>query len=141
MINQLSNYNVTPLVKLETQFLRDVATYLNNAGARVANGSFGTVYFSVINRFYSVFQNNKPMAEIKYIAQLYQKKLLEKQEEALSLSPNTLYVFAAGNNGLNNDINIFTPANVNKENAITVAATVGRTHLPQFSCYGKIRYT
>ncbi len=137
LIKQISNYNVTPLAEVETQFLRDVATYLDKVGARVANGSFGTVYFSVINRFYTVFQNSRPIAEIKYIAQLYQKKLLEKQEEALSLSPNTLYVFAAGNNGLDNDVNIFTPANVNKDNAITVAATVDRNHLPEFSCYGK----
>lgn len=137
LIKNLSNYNVMPLVQLETEFLREVAAYLNKSGARVANGSFGTVYSAVINRFLGVFHNSKPMTEIKYIAKTYQQQLLMMQEQALMTSPKTLYVFAAGNSGLDNDVHIFTPANVDTENAITVAATVGRNHLPDFSCYGK----
>jgi subtilisin family serine protease len=76
------------------------------------------------------------MSEVKYISGLYQKSLLKEQEEVLSQSPKTLFVFAAGNSGYDNDRRIFTPANVSIDNSITVAATVDRKALPKFSCYG-----
>ncbi len=46
-------------------------------------------------------------------------------------------MFAAGNSGSSNDEHIFTPGNVDIDNALTVTATIDRDALPKFSCFGK----
>ena len=52
-------------------------------------------------------------------------------------SPRTLFVFAAGNDGTNNDKYPTSPANIDSPNSISVAATLDRSKLASFSNYGK----
>jgi len=134
--NDLLAYNVKNIVKEDVIDLIETVLYLKDNNVRVANGSFGTPFEAVINRFLTMRQYRMGMSEVKYISGLYQKSLLKEQEEVLSQSPRTLFVFAAGNSGYDNDRRIFTPANVSIDNSITVAATVDRKALPKFSCYG-----
>jgi cell wall-associated protease len=61
---------------------------------------------------------------------------LEETKKFLSSAPNTLFVFAAGNEGSNNDEVPSSPTNVDAENKISVAATLGDQALANFSCYG-----
>jgi subtilisin family serine protease len=49
---------------------------------------------------------------------------------------NTLFVFASGNDGTNNDSLPVSPANIKLGNTITVAATLGGEKLATFSNYG-----
>src|SRR5690606_10906985 len=51
-------------------------------------------------------------------------------------APNTLFVLAAGNDGMDNDRFPTAPANVKLDNAITVAATMNNEDLASFSNYG-----
>lgn len=132
----LLSYNIKNIAREDIKDLEETVLYLKSNNVRVANGSFGTPYEAVINRFLAMRAYRMSMSEIKYISKLYQKELLKKQEETLQLSKETLFVFAAGNSGYDNDSRIFTPANVNIDNALTVAATIDRDALPKFSCYG-----
>ncbi len=51
-------------------------------------------------------------------------------------APNTLFVFAAGNEGNNNDVSASYPCNVPAENVVCVAATDQNDALASFSNYG-----
>lgn len=132
----IQSYYLTNVAKGDVEDLKQTVLYLRNNEIRVANGSFGTPYEAVINRFQMMHAYGHQLSEIKYMAKLYQKELLIQQKETLLLSPETLFVFAAGNSGYNNDKHIFTPANIDSHNSLTVAATIDRRALPSFSCYG-----
>ena len=136
-IKEIKNYQLKNVALGDVEDLEETVLYLKENNIRVANGSFGTPYEAVINRFLTLRTYGHHMSEIKYISRLYQIELLKAQEETLSLSPKTLFVFAAGNSGYNNDTKIFTPANVQIDNALTVAATIDRSALADFSCYGE----
>ena len=51
-------------------------------------------------------------------------------------APDTLFIVAAGNDNSNNDIRPDYPANIESDNKIVVAATVGYKSLAEFSNYG-----
>lgn len=55
---------------------------------------------------------------------------------AIDQSATTLFVFAAGNDNSDNDVIPVNPANHGSENGLTVAATVGRSSLADFSNFG-----
>jgi subtilisin family serine protease len=59
-----------------------------------------------------------------------------KASEAINKAPNTVFVFAAGNDGSNNDEVPVSPAGVQSDAVISVAATNGLTGLASFSNYG-----
>jgi subtilisin family serine protease len=67
---------------------------------------------------------------------LFLETQLGEMKKFVSLSPNTLFVFAAGNDGLNNDIFPTSPTNVIAENKISVAATISDQSLANFSNFG-----
>jgi subtilisin family serine protease len=60
----------------------------------------------------------------------------QKASEAINKAPNTVFVFAAGNDGNNNDEIPVSPAGVQSDVVISVAATNGLTGLASFSNYG-----
>jgi len=134
--NDILSYNIKNIAKEDITDLLETVLYLKEKSVRVANGSFGTPYEAVINRFLAMRAYRMSMSEIQYVSRLYQKEILNLQEKTLQASPATLFIFAAGNSGYDNDKRIFTPANVNIDNSITVAATVDDKALPKFSCYG-----
>ena len=51
-------------------------------------------------------------------------------------SKNTLWVFAAGNDGTNNDQLPSSPTNIQADNVISVAATIGFDVIAPFSNFG-----
>jgi hypothetical protein len=51
-------------------------------------------------------------------------------------APETLFVFAAGNDGMNNDLYGTSPANIKADNVITVGATYKNEFFAPFSNYG-----
>jgi len=57
-------------------------------------------------------------------------------EDAIAAHPNTLFVFAAGNENSNNDVTPDYPCNFSLPNVICVAASDQNDHLATFSNYG-----
>ena len=60
----------------------------------------------------------------------------QAQSDAITDNPNTLFVFAAGNDGTNNDVSPHFPCNYTASNLICVAATDNTDTLADFSNYG-----
>ncbi len=132
---------LTALAQQQTKVYVEIGAYINGTKADVMNGSFGTSYAAisgVINQLYKTFfKKDATPEELKIYTDHFFKVNLEETKKFLSAAPNTLFVFAAGNEGSNNDEVPSSPTNVEAENKISVAATLGDSAIATFSCYGE----
>ena len=128
------------LAKQQAVVYSEIGTYLKGAKADVMNGSFGTSYAAisgVITQLYKgIFKKDPTAEELKKYTDAYFVAAVKESEAFLKASPATLFIFAAGNDGSNNDVYPTTPTNVVGENKISVAATLGDQALANFSNYG-----
>jgi subtilisin family serine protease len=128
------------LAKQQATVFAEIGTYLKSTNADVMNGSFGTSYEAmsgVIGKLYeSIFKKAPTAEELKTYTDHYFTIALTETQGFLKASPKTLFVFAAGNDGSNNDLSPTTPTNVVGENKISVAATLADQSLANFSNYG-----
>ena len=119
----------------------ETVNYVHNHKVDVANGSFGLGFpdgLKIVNEVYKYLHDNEEPSRddlIKYTA-FFMFTLVEEGKKVAESAPNTLFVFAAGNDGLDNDFFPASPTNIAADNVISVAATFGRTELAQFSNYG-----
>ncbi|MCB9095010.1 MAG: S8 family serine peptidase [Halobacteriovoraceae bacterium] len=129
------------LAELQTGMLESAFSYVGTQEVRVVNGSFGTSYHAIkkiTDLVYLVLFQKKPNDEQSLkTASIFFKMQLNKLSSVLNKYPNTLFVFAAGNDGSNNDIYPASPANVNLPNVITVGATIDYVKLAKFSNFGE----
>jgi hypothetical protein len=75
-------------------------------------------------------------AETEEYAKELVTAMIAESKKFVGAATNTLFVFAAGNDGSNNDQLPVSPANVEAENKIVVAATLGTEKLASFSNHG-----
>ncbi len=131
---------LTALAQQQTKVYVEIGGYINGTKADVMNGSFGTSYDAisgVISQLYKTFFKKDPTKEeLKMYTDHFFAVNLQETKKFLAAAPNTLFVFAAGNEGSNNDEVPSSPTNVEAENKISVAATLGDQALANFSCYG-----
>lgn len=117
-----------------------VTRFLENHIADVANGSFGAPFKKIQDISDAIFKDvykQDPTDEESFKGAYYlQYYILKNYENLIPRSSKTLFVFAAGNDGLNNDVYPFTPSNVDVGNSISVAATFGTAAIAKFSNYG-----
>ena len=137
-----------PLVKMllgmmasrQTTMLTDVGKYVATVKADVANGSFGTSVAAVkpiVAQLVAQFTGAEPTPEdLDEYSIYFVSEIVKGSQAFVDASPNTLFVFAAGNDGTDNDVFPTSPANVKTENTIAVAATVGVRELASFSNTG-----
>lgn len=128
------------LAKQQSATFSEIGRYINGTKASVMNGSFGTSYDAisgVISQLYKgIFKKDPTAEELKSYVDHYFVIAVEQTQAFTKAAPNTLFVFAAGNDGSNNDVKPTTPTNVVAENKISVAATLGNQALATFSNYG-----
>lgn len=131
---------LTALAQQQTKVYVEIGSYIQGAKADVMNGSFGTSYDAisgVIAQLYKTFFKKDPTPEeLKTYTNHFFAVNLQETKKFLAAAPNTLFVFAAGNEGSNNDEVPSSPTNVEAENKISVAAALGDQALATFSCYG-----
>lgn len=128
------------LGSMKAKELKDFALYMKQADARVANCSWGASY-EVLHEAVKgiadkIFGRTLPDYDYDVYTTMLLTKLNNKGERMIDHSPNTLFVFAAGNDGEDNDIRPGYPSNMESDNVITVAATVDDIELASFSNYG-----
>ena len=132
-LNQLAKSQMTTMVV--------IASYLKGHKVDVVNGSFGTGYSQAAMIagvvFKGIFWREAKQEELHEATMHFMGALLEQGKLMLQEAPDTLFVFAAGNDGSNNDDFPISPANIVEENRISVAATYKRLALAPFSNYGQ----
>lgn len=128
------------LAQQQAILFQDIGRYVHNTRADVVNGSFGTPYAAIealIGTIFETFYKRKATPEeAKKFAMLFLNTQLTEMKKFLAAAPNTLFVFAAGNDGSNNDIYPSTPTNVVADNKISVAASIADQSLANFSNFG-----
>ena len=131
---------LSALAGQQMTMLEEIAVYVNDHGAQVANGSFGTGYNQakmITDNLFKVFFFRSPDAEESdMVSKYFLNELISFGKNMVAAAPNTLFVFAAGNDGSNNDEFPTSPTNVQAENVISVAATYKRDFIAPFSNYG-----
>ena len=127
------------LAKRQVSRLVKVGHYNAAVQADVANGSFGISVRAaapiVGNILMKILEEPTQEDLAKYTLH-FMRELIVNAQDFVEASPKTLYVFASGNDGTNNDRFPVSPANVARANTISVAATVGSHTLARFSNYG-----
>jgi cell wall-associated protease len=128
------------LAKQQMKMLVEVANYAGNNGAIVANGSFGTGFTQakmIVEMLFKTVVGREPNeGEVEEIARHFMNAMVFEGRKMVQASANTLFVFAAGNDGTNNDLYPTSPANIDAPNVISVAATFERNDIATFSNFG-----
>jgi len=128
------------IAQQQGSLLTTVGKYAAALKSNVANGSFGTsvpaVSPTVAGLLPQLLGHNPSAAETQAYSIYLVQQIIEVSKDFVAASPNTLFVFAAGNDGTDNDSLPTSPANVKADNTIAVAATLGTTSLATFSSYG-----
>ena len=132
---------LTKLAQTQMLLLEEIAYYVGQHKADVANGSFGTGFDQakmITNTLFKVFFFKSPNEEESYkAASIFMKALLEQGKVMVAQAPATLFVFAAGNSAMDNDKFPTSPTNIIADNVISVAATYNYEYLAPFSNYGE----
>lgn len=118
----------------------EIGQFVGLHKADIANGSYGTSFESAMGlviQYFPVFVGRMGTeAEYIELAKVFMNAQVKAGQEFVAAAPNTLFVFAAGNDSTNNDEFPFSPANIKADNVITVAATYQDEFLAPFSNYG-----
>lgn len=138
--NPLAQFFLKMLAQRQAELLVTVGKFVGAAKADVANGSFGTSVKAVAPILAGVLKNilgHEPSEEEKQAyAEFFVREIITASQAFTDAAKNTLFVFAAGNDGTDNDKLPVSPANIKQANTIAVAATNGLTALASFSNYG-----
>lgn len=132
---------VVQLAEMQAQGMQPIGQYLKRNKVEVANCSYGTGYpqaEAIAKQLLSkLFLFSPPKKDIDKVARNFINAMNENQKKYyIDAAPNTLFVFAAGNDGLSNDDFPSAPNNIIADNIISVAATDGVSSLATFSNYG-----
>lgn len=107
----------------------------------VVNASYGITFKNIMTKFRDRYREMTgreiEQTKLKMLVDDYFKKLYERGEKTMRRYPNVLFVFSAGNSGLDNDEFHHYPSKIKVPNAITVAAMNG-DFLATFSNFGLI---
>ncbi len=125
----------------QAKIFEEIGAYVDGHQADVANGSFGTGYPQaqmICGTLFKTLLRREPTAEeLKEVTMHFLKATLENSRVFVEAAPNTLFVFAAGNDGSNNDEFPASPTNIEAPNVISVAATKADGSIASFSNYGE----
>lgn len=128
-----SNYG-----KQMNDFYEGVSKYIFEKKMDIANFSLGLQFSYLIMDVLKQLGNFNPTQDdIDEEATLAFSFFEKAGKDWIESSKNTLFVIAAGNSSSNNDNSPVYPANLNTDNSITVAATVGYKSFATFSNFGK----
>ncbi len=114
--------------------------YVDKGGARVANCSFGISTANatgIIAPVLTTLMKCTPSDDVvKTWAAYFVSQVVTAQAVLVTSAPKTLFVIAAGNDGMDNDVYPSSPANIKTDNTISVAATLDYLKIASFSNYG-----
>jgi cell wall-associated protease len=131
---------LSALAQQQMNLLEEIGLFLHGHGASVANGSFGTGFNqakTITNLlFKAAFFRDPTPEESELVARHFLGEMLREGQRFVRAAPNTLFVFAAGNDGSDNDKYPTSPTNIRADNVISVAATYDIQFMASFSNYG-----
>ncbi|MCM2349910.1 MAG: S8 family serine peptidase [Bacteriovoracaceae bacterium] len=117
-----------------------ICQFVSQKKIEVVNASYGITFKNIMTKFRERYKEmtGKEIDEtkLKMIVDDYFNTLYQRGEKTMRKHSKILFVFSAGNSGLDNDTYHHYPSRIKVPNAITVAAMNG-DYLATFSNYGK----
>ena len=130
------------LAKENSKIFAEITDYLANQDVRVANGSIGigiSQARSIVTPLLTLILQEAPEQKlVDEYASFFLKENVNALSKVFERSPNTLFVFAAGNDGFDNDQFPTSPASVGLENTIAVGASIDTVKVAPFSNTGAL---
>ncbi len=140
VVDLLLKKGLDALAANQGKTLDQVGLYAWDKKAKVANGSFGTssdaVKPLIAQILTSILKREPTEEEVLVYTKYFINSIVTNGRQFTVTANDTFFVFAAGNDGKNNDELPVFPANVKRKNTIAVAATFGVSKLASFSNYG-----
>jgi subtilisin family serine protease len=128
------------LATQQMTLLGDIGRFIDSHKIDVVNGSFGTGFKQakmITDIAYRILFFKKPdAADSDKAARMFIESFVNAGKTFVGAAPNTLFVFAAGNDGMSNDLYGTSPANIKADNVITVGATYKNEFFAPFSNFG-----
>ena len=122
------------------QIFENIALYLDAQDVRVANASVGMGINQArgfLTPILNLVTGGKADEElVDEYAVFFLKEAKKAQQKAFAKAENTLFVFASGNDGIDNDVAPTLPASISLLNTLSVGASIGNSAIAPFSSYG-----
>jgi subtilisin family serine protease len=138
----LEEYKIEVVTSASQQVDQMIALhgYVNFHKVDVVNQSFGIGFGDATNfikaGFVDALKREPTIAELADLLKAYFNQIFIEGPQMFAAAPNTLFTIAAGNDSSNNDLYPDYPADIQAENKIVVAATLGYKSIADFSNYG-----
>jgi hypothetical protein len=117
-----------------------ICRFISNRKIEIVNASYGITYKNIMTKFRERYKEmvgtEIDETKLKIVVDDYFTKLYSRGEKTMKRYSNILFVFSAGNSGLDNDTYHHYPSRIKVDNAITVAAMNG-DYLATFSNFGQ----
>lgn len=117
-----------------------ICHYISLKGIQVVNASYGITYKNTMTKFREKYREltEKEIEEHRLQEEVnkYFEELYLRSTRTIKKYPNILFVFSAGNSGLNNDTYPHYPSKIKLPNTISVGAMNG-DYLASFSNFGE----
>ncbi len=139
---QIIKGTLNVVAKAQGVVFGQVGAYLGAEGADVANLSLGvgaTQAKAIVTPLLTLAAGGKKPLEkdLDELATYFLERVNIEQASMLKSAPDTLFVFASGNDGLSNDKFPTAPASIQHPHALSVAAVFPSGKLAPFSNFGK----
>jgi subtilisin family serine protease len=122
-----------------SQKFSKICHYLSLRRVEVVNASYGITYKNIVTKFRESYKEitGKEIEEPRLQAYVdkYFQDLYSRGMKTIKKYPKTLFIFSAGNSGLDNDLYHHYPSKIKLPNTLSVAAMNG-DFLATFSNYG-----
>ena len=129
------------LASLQGKQLAPIGKYVGLEKARIANCSFGTsthAASTILKPILKMALKHDPTEEeLMNYSIFFVNEIIKSATQLVAPAPKTLFVIAAGNDGMDNDLYPTSPANLKLQNTISVAATLGYKKIASFSNFGE----
>lgn len=123
-----------------TRKFAKICRFVSLKKIEIVNASYGITYKNIITKFRERYKemtgSEIDETKLKIIVDDYFTKLYKHGEKTMKKYPQILFVFSAGNSGLDNDEFHHYPSRIKVPNSMAVAAMNGE-YLATFSNYGK----
>jgi len=117
-----------------------ICYYIHLNKILVVNASYGITYKNILTKFRDIYKEstNQEIDEqkLQFHVNTFFEELYRRGKKTLEKYPNILFIFSAGNSGLNNDEFHHYPSKIKLPNTISVAAMNG-DFLATFSNFGE----
>lgn len=118
-----------------------ICRYLSMNNINIVNASYGITYKNIASKFREKYREftTKEIDDprLHMVVTAYFQNILGRTTKIIQKYPRMLFVFSAGNSGLDNDMYPHYPSRIKLSNTLTVGAMNG-DYLASFSNYGKV---